>query len=204
MTQAPPDITGDSYGRLERSGCELVTGDPAWLLAPGDLGGAISRVAADCDAIMSTSNPKSTITKDIIRSSETLRIVAKYTIGVDDVDVEAATELGVLVTHAPTEANWGGVGEGTVAAMLTILKRVREKDKHMKSGGWRDDKLLGTYAGTREEDGYSGITIGLVGLGRIGSRVAGPDATVGDAGRCLRPLCTAVQVRRGMVLCQWT
>ena len=172
VTQAPPDVTGDNYSRLERSGCELVTGDPAWLMAPGDGGGAISRVAADCDAIMSTSNPKSPITRDIIRSSETLRIVAKYTIGVDDVDVEAASELGVLVTHAPTEANWGGVAEGTVAAMLTILKRVREKDNHMRSGGWRDDKLLGTYAGYRGEDAYSGITIGLVGFGRIGTRVA--------------------------------
>jgi phosphoglycerate dehydrogenase-like enzyme len=100
-----------------------------------------------------------------------LRIVAKYTIGVDDVDVEAASEIGVLVTHCPTEANWGGVAEGTLALMLTLLKRVRERDRHVKAGGWRDSPLYGTYLG-RRTDGYPGITIGIVGLGRAGSRVA--------------------------------
>jgi D-3-phosphoglycerate dehydrogenase / 2-oxoglutarate reductase len=98
--------------------------------------------------------------------------VAKYTIGVDDVDVEAATELGILVAHGPTESNWGGVAEGTVTAMLAMLKKVRERDRHLKDGGgWRDPGLQGTYLGSRA-DGYRGITVGLIGLGRIGSRVA--------------------------------
>ena len=56
----------------------------------------------------------SPISRAIMKSSDRLRIVAKYTIGVDDVDVEAATELGILVTHSPTESNWGGVAEGTI------------------------------------------------------------------------------------------
>src|SRR5258705_11086887 len=64
--------------------------------------------------------------------------ISKYTIGTDDVDVEAATELGVLVTHGPTESNWGGVAEGTITAMLTMLKKVRERDRHLKQRGeWR-------------------------------------------------------------------
>ena len=100
-----------------------------------------------------------------------LRIVSKYTIGVEDVDLDAATARGILVTHCPTEANWGGVAEGTVGFMLTLLKRVRERDRHVKAGGWRDSNLMGTYLGQRE-DGYSGLTIGIVGLGRCGSRVA--------------------------------
>jgi phosphoglycerate dehydrogenase-like enzyme len=105
-------------------------------------------------------------------ASDRLRIVAKYTIGVDDVDVEAATELGILVTHSPTESNWGGVAEGTLTAMLTMLKKVRERDRHLKEqGGWRDSKLQGTYLGSRG-DGYRGLTVGLIGLGRVGSRVA--------------------------------
>jgi phosphoglycerate dehydrogenase-like enzyme len=108
-----------------------------------------------------------------MQSSDDLRIVAKYTIGVDDVDVDAATNLGILVTHSPTESNWGAVAEGTMAIMLGLLKRLRERDAHLKAGGgWRDERLEGTYLGARAEDGYPGITIGLVGLGRIGSRVA--------------------------------
>jgi phosphoglycerate dehydrogenase-like enzyme len=128
-------------------------------------------LARGADALMGTSIRSSPITRAIMASSD-LRIVSKFTIGVDDVDVDAATELGVLVTHAPTESNWGGVAEGTVAIMLTILKRARERDEAAKAGHWRLPELTGTYVGARAMDGYPGITIGLVGLGRIGTRVA--------------------------------
>ena len=108
-----------------------------------------------------------------MQASKNLRIVAKFTIGVDDVDVDAATEMGILVTHGPTESNWGGVAEGTITNMLTLLKKTRERDRYLKTtSGWRDMKLQGTFVGHREEDGYPGITLGIIGLGRIGSRVA--------------------------------
>ena len=54
--------------------------------------------------------------------------------------------------------------------ILALLKQVRERDEFVKKGGWRAEDLQGTYLGARQ-DGYPGITIGLVGLGRIGSRV---------------------------------
>jgi phosphoglycerate dehydrogenase-like enzyme len=100
-----------------------------------------------------------------------LRIVAKYTIGVDDVDLEAATELGILVTHCPTEANWGGVAETTVAMMLCLLKKLRERDQQVKEAEWRDERLLSTYLGARQ-DGYSAITVVFFGRGRVGGRFA--------------------------------
>ena len=52
-----------------------------------------------------------------------------------------------------------------------MLKRIRERDRHVKAGGWREPPIYGTYVGKRG-DGYAGITIGIVGLGRAGSRVA--------------------------------
>jgi phosphoglycerate dehydrogenase-like enzyme len=56
--------------------------------------------------------------------------------------------------------------------MLTMLKKVRERDRHLKEhAGWRDPELRGIYVGARA-DGYPGLTIGLIGLGRIGRRVA--------------------------------
>src|SRR5262245_16509702 len=101
---------------------------------------------------MATTIPKPPISRAIMQISGRLRIVAKYTIGVDDVDVEAATEMGILVCHGPTESNWGGVAEGTITAMLTMLKKVRERDRHLKDGsGWRDQKLQGTYQGSRPD-----------------------------------------------------
>ena len=79
---------------------------------------------------------------------------------------------GYFSRSQSNRGNWGGVAEGTMAYMLSLLKKVREKDRHVKNGGWRDPALFGTYVGARMIDGYEGLTIGIVGLGRIGSRLA--------------------------------
>ena len=169
---APADPTGETHRKLEGKGCDLVLGKASWDTPQGNNEVEMAGMATACDALTGTSIRSSPITKKIMQSSNKLRIVAKYTIGVDDVDVDAATELGILVTHSPTESNWGGVAEGTITAMLTLLKKVRERDRHLKDGGpWRRKEFEGTYVGSRA-DGYPGITIGLIGLGRIGSRVA--------------------------------
>jgi D-3-phosphoglycerate dehydrogenase len=75
------------------------------------------------------------------------------------------------VTHAPTEANYGGVAEGTIALMLAVLKKLEIRNARVRAGGWRSDDMRGVYLGARE-DGYPGITLGIVGLGRIGRRIA--------------------------------
>jgi phosphoglycerate dehydrogenase-like enzyme len=169
---APADRDGETHRQLEAAGCELVLGKASWETPLGDNEQAIAEMAHGADALMGTSIRSSPITRRILHSSDQLRIVAKYTIGVDDVDVEAATDLGILVTHSPTESNWGAVAEGTIAMMLCLLKRLRERDAHLKAGGhWRDEQLEGRYVG-RREDGYPGLVLGLVGLGRIGRRVA--------------------------------
>ncbi|MGH8697657.1 MAG: NAD(P)-dependent oxidoreductase, partial [Burkholderiales bacterium] len=147
-------------------------GKASWDTPQGNSEAEMVGMARGCDALMGTSIRNAPISRAIMQGSHRLRIVAKYTIGTDDVDVDAATELGILVAHSPTESNWGGVAEGTIASMLTMLKKLRERDGLLKDqGGWRDPKLQGTYVGSRA-DGYAGITLGLVGLGRIGSRIA--------------------------------
>ena len=169
---APVEEARDSHKRLEAEGCELRLGQASWDTPQGNGEPELIRMAQGAHALMGTSIRNVPISRKIMESSPELRVVAKYTIGVDDVDVEAATEMGILVCHGPTESNWGGVAEGTITAMLTMLKKVRERDRHLKDGGaWRDPKLQGTYLGSRA-DGYAGITLGLVGLGRIGSRIA--------------------------------
>jgi D-3-phosphoglycerate dehydrogenase / 2-oxoglutarate reductase len=169
---APADPTGETHRELEEKGCELILGKANWDTPQGDNETEMAGMARECAALMGTSIRSSPVTKKVMESSDKLRVVAKYTIGVDDVDVDAATELGILVCHSPTESNWGGVAEGTITAMLTMLKKARERDRYLKEGGkWRDPGLQGTYVGSRA-DGYSGITLGIIGLGRIGSRVA--------------------------------
>ncbi len=165
---APQDQA--SLDRLTEAGCELTLGKASWSDPTGDDQDKLIEMAVDADALVGTSIKGSRINKEMMMASEGLRIIAKYTVGVDEIDVEEATELGIVVTHAPTEANWGGVVESTVTMLLTILKKTRERDTYLKEGrGWRDNALQGTYLGSRE-DGYEGITIGIVGLGRIGTR----------------------------------
>jgi D-3-phosphoglycerate dehydrogenase len=161
----PVDETGRSHRQLREAGCDVVAGeldsDSAALLG----------AAPDADALLGATFRGGRLGRELLAAFPALRIVSKYTIGTDDVDVDAATELGILVTHCPTEANWGGVAEGTIALMLALLKKLAPRDRHVKAGGWRDKRLEGRYVG-RRADGYPGLTIGIVGLGRIGSRVA--------------------------------
>jgi phosphoglycerate dehydrogenase-like enzyme len=170
---APADPTGEAHRILEEAGCSLVLGRAGWETPQGENEAEMARMAAGADALMGTSIRSSPITREILAASPDLRIVAKFTIGTDDVDVDAATERGILVTHAPTEANWGGVAEGTVTNMLALIKKTRERDRWLKTTpNWRNLDHQGRFVGRRESDGYPGIVIGIVGLGRIGSRVA--------------------------------
>ena len=158
------DESGQSHRLIEAAGCSVI-------VAPADADRTqLAALAVGADVLLGATF-RGHIDHAFLAISPRLRLVAKYTIGVDDVDVDAASALGVLVTHCPTESNWGGVAEGTLALLLALLKRIGERDRHVKAGGWREPPIYGTYVGKRA-DGYPGITIGIVGLGRAGGRVA--------------------------------
>ena len=153
-------------------GCDVQFGDPAWTLPRGEHEDAFVEAARDAVVLMGTSIRHTPISRRILEASQRLRLVAKYTVGVDDVDTDAATELGIMVSHAPTEENVFAVAEQAVAMMLGILKKVRERDAAVRAGEWRTPASSTTYFGSRMTDGHGGLTVGLVGLGRIGTRVA--------------------------------
>ena len=153
-------------------GCEVVIGDRGWQLPRTTHEDAVVEAARDAVALMGTSIRHTPISRRIMQASQRLRVVAKYTVGVDDIDVEAATDLGVMVCHAPTESNCFGVAETTVTFMLSLLKKVAERDADVRAGKWRTLENFAYYVGSRASDGFAGQTIGLVGLGRIGTRVA--------------------------------
>ena len=166
------DETGDSYMRMEKAGIKVDWKRGAWDSNEKDR--HEEEIIFDADTVVGVgvANRTIQITRKSLESAPQLRMIAKYTNGYDNVQVDAASELGIIVVHSPTESNWGGVAEGTMAYILCLLKKVREKDRAVKSGNWRDPSLFGTYVGSRISDGYEGITIGIIGLGRIGSRLA--------------------------------
>lgn len=168
----PVDETGESYRRLREAGVEVIMPDEVWMEAANRRESV--ELVFDPDTVIGVgvSNRSKRLTRRTLESAPDLRMIAYYTVGFDNVDIDAATELGIIVVHSPTESNWAGVAEGTMAYMLAMLKKVRERDRHVKEGGWRDRSLFGTYLGARQIDGYEGVTVGIIGLGRIGSRLA--------------------------------
>ena len=139
---------------LTASGAEVVT------LAEADRP-RLAEIAGDFDALVVRSATK--VTAELLRAAAgRLAVVGRAGIGVDNVDVAAATELGILVVNAPT-ANLLSATEHTFALLLAVARRVPEADASTKAGGW-DRKLTGVE--------LQGKTLGVIGFGRIGQRVA--------------------------------
>jgi phosphoglycerate dehydrogenase-like enzyme len=116
-------------------------------------------VAGAAGAIVST-DP---FTADVLASCPTLRVIARVGIGVDSIDLEAATAHGVTVTITPG-ANEQTVADHTLAMMLTLLRRLAEHDARVRRGEWK-------RTGVHTPVGLTGATVGLVGYGSIGRLV---------------------------------
>lgn len=115
----------------------------------------------DTNAIIVRSETK--ITKNIINAAPNLKVVGRAGVGVDNVDVAAATEAGVLVMNTPS-GNTLSAAELTCAHILALARKVPQANASMKAGKW-DRKLF------KGRELY-GKTLGVLGMGRIGSEVA--------------------------------
>ncbi|HRC85662.1 MAG TPA: NAD(P)-dependent oxidoreductase, partial [Thermoanaerobaculia bacterium] len=147
---------------LEESGLSLLreAGNAVTVLAAADRP-RLSQLVADYDAIVVRSATK--VTAELLRAGKKLKVVGRAGIGVDNVDVPTATELGVLVVNAPT-ANLLSATEHTFALIFSLLRKVPAADASMKRGEW-DRK---SYTGSE----VFGKTLGVIGFGRIGQGVA--------------------------------
>ncbi len=118
----------------------------------------------DAEAILV--GPMPSVTRSLIESARKLRHIARVGVGIDSVDVETATERGIIVTNAP-EVTADSVAEFTVSLLLSLAKNIPRCDQAVKEGRWNERvELMGTNIELR------GKTHGIVGLGKIGSRVA--------------------------------
>lgn len=104
------------------------------------------------------------VTAATLAGNQRLRVVARFGVGYDNVDVEACTEQGVLVTITPDGVR-RPVAVSALTMVLALFHRVREKDQLVRTGRWHD-KL--DYLGT----GVTGKALGMVGLGNIGHELA--------------------------------
>ena len=146
---------------LRREGHEVETLSGASTLSAETLADQISRF----DALMVGLD---VITPEIMGAGERLKIVARFGIGVDTVDVEAATKLGIVVTNTPG-ASKIGVAELTVGLMFCLARQLPQHHARTKIGSW--DRSIGFE--------LFGKTLGVVGLGQIGKEVARRGACLG-------------------------
>ncbi|MBI5629368.1 MAG: phosphoglycerate dehydrogenase [Elusimicrobia bacterium] len=126
------------------------------------------------------------VTKAWIEKAPDLRLIGRAGVGVDNIDVQAATLKGIAVVNAPS-ANTIAACEHTFGLMLALSRNIAQADADVKGGRWQRAKWMGTE--------LQGKTLGIVGLGRIGREVAKRALAFGMPVLALDPFISAEQAR---------
>lgn len=147
---------------LEKLRTETEVDDRA--LSREELLGAIG----DYDALIVRSSTK--VDKELLEHGTRLKVVGRAGVGLDNIDVAAATKRGVLVVNAPT-SNVLSAAEHTVALLLALARQIPAADASLRAGKWERNRLTGVELEAK--------TLGILGLGRIGTLVAQRAAAFG-------------------------
>lgn len=126
-------------------------------LAPEELISAIG----EYDALAVRSETK--VTAQVIAAARKLKIIGRAGVGVDNIDVRAATERGIVVVNSP-QGNTIAAAELTIAMMLAIARNIPQADASVRAGKWERKRFVGTEVYDK--------TLGVIGLGKIGGEVA--------------------------------
>jgi D-3-phosphoglycerate dehydrogenase len=147
--------------KLAREGIAILQGaaevDERVGIAPADL----LNIIGDYDALVVRSETR--VTAEILAGAERMRVVARAGVGVDNIDVDAATSRGIIVVNSPT-GNIGAAAEHTVALLLALARHVPEATASLKAGKWERAKFVGVEMRNK--------TLGIIGLGKVGMGVA--------------------------------
>ena len=122
---------------------------------------ALLEALADADALLVRSATK--VDAEVLAATSKLKVVARAGVGLDNVEVPAATERGVMVVNAPT-SNIVSAAEHALALLLSVARNVAAADASLRAGEWKRS----SYSGVE----LNGKTVGVVGLGKIGQLFA--------------------------------
>jgi len=127
----------------------------------------------DADILMVGDIKHVPLTRDVLKRFPNLKLISVYGVGVDAIDLNAASELGILVANAP-EYGVEDVADHTLALMLSLLRRIPMLDNELRKRGWNN--IRANIKDLREKFGafrrLSNLVIGLIGFGKIGRAVA--------------------------------
>ncbi len=128
---------------------------------PGLPADELLAIIPDYDALLVRSATK--VTENVIAAGTRLRVIGRAGVGVDNIDIEAATRYGVIVVNAPT-GNVVAAAEHTIAMLMAMARMIPQADAHVRAGAWQRNQFVGTEVRNK--------TLGSVGLGRIAQEVA--------------------------------
>jgi D-3-phosphoglycerate dehydrogenase len=121
----------------------------------------VRAILGDYDALVVRSRTR--VTAELIENAARLKVIGRAGTGVDNIDVDAASSRGILVMNTPG-ANATAAAEHTVAMMLALARHIPQATQSMREGRWDKKRFMGTEVNQQ--------TLGIIGLGRIGSIVA--------------------------------
>jgi D-3-phosphoglycerate dehydrogenase / 2-oxoglutarate reductase len=148
--------------KVAANAVQLLKDEAAWTIVTHDqLTGGLDAALKDADALIVRSAVD--VNAQVLRSAQKLRVIGRAGVGVDNIDLDAATKAGIAVMNTPG-ANAVAVAEHTIALMLALARHLCRADSTTRAGKWEKKSLQGTEL--REK------TLGIVGLGRIGMAVA--------------------------------
>jgi len=124
-------------------------------------GDALKEIIKDYDALIVRSATK--VTKDIIGAASKLKVIGRAGVGLDNVDLAAATQKGIIVMNTPA-GNTISTAEHTMSMIMSLSRNIPQSNASVKKGEWKRSKFMGVELYKK--------TLGIVGLGRIGSEVA--------------------------------
>jgi D-3-phosphoglycerate dehydrogenase len=146
--------------KISERGVELLKQQAGWNVVLTTKESLVGEIA-DAEALIVRSATK--VTAELLEKAPRLRVVGRAGVGVDNIDLDEATKRGVLVMSTPG-GNAVSVAEHTFALLLSLARQVPRLDKAFHEGRWEKSSAAGTE--------LRGKTLGLIGLGRIGSEVA--------------------------------
>ncbi|HEX5434996.1 MAG TPA: phosphoglycerate dehydrogenase [Candidatus Angelobacter sp.] len=148
--------------KVASSAVHILKDEPGWNVVTADqINGNLAGALPDADALI----VRSAVFVDagILRNAGKLRVIGRAGVGVDNIDLDAATKAGIAVMNTPG-ANAVAVAEHTLALMLALARHIVRADTTTHAGKWEKKSLQGTE--------LRGKTLGIIGLGRIGMEVA--------------------------------
>ncbi|EWZ42503.1 phosphoglycerate dehydrogenase [Fusarium oxysporum f. sp. radicis-lycopersici 26381] len=127
------------------------------------------------------------VTAEVVQAGRKLRVVARAGVGVDNIDVPAASAQGVIVVNSPS-GNILAAAEHTIALLLSTARNVGQADSSVKAGRWERSKLVGVEVGRK--------TLGIIGLGKVGMNVARMAIGLGMTVKAVDPYASTDMARQ--------